>query len=108
MIVTENNYSKQETNFIGNVDAAFKIGEVHGVKSLFSAIFDLVDDGDEDRAERLAWYIGGQLLANGKAGLIKSDGCSVVDEIMRTVNGDEYDMAALALDGRKLYVGGLA
>lgn len=108
MILPESNYSKQATELIGNVDAAFKVGEIYSVKNLFSTIFDLVDDGDEDRAERLAWYIGGQLLANGKAGLIKIDGCSVVDEIMRTVNGDEYDMAALALDGRKLYVGGLA
>ncbi|MFQ9706090.1 MAG: hypothetical protein ACLRX6_03245 [Limosilactobacillus pontis] len=108
MIISGNDYSKRETDFIGNVDVAFKIDEVRGVKGLFSAIYDLVDDGDETRADRLAWYIGGQLLANGKAGLIKSDGYSVVNEVMHTANGSEYDVAALALDGNSLYIGGLA
>lgn len=108
MFISESEYSKRETEFIGNVDAAFKIDEVRGVKSLFSAVYDLVDDGDEARADRLAWYIGGQLLANGKAGLIKSDGYSVVNEVMHTANGSEYDVAALVLDGNSLYLGGLA
>lgn len=108
MIISESNYSKEATKFIGNVDAAFKLSKISRVKDLFSTIYDLVYDGNDTKNTEMAFYVGNQLLTNGKAGLIKCDGSSVVDSYLSTTDGSEYDVSSLALIDGVLYIGGLA
>lgn len=108
MNILENNYSKKVTDFIGNVDAAYKLETVERLKDLFITIYELVDNGDEEATTARTYYIGNQLLINGKTSLIKSNGYSILNDKYFCVDGAEYDVAALALVGNKLYIGGLA
>lgn len=108
MNILENNYSKKVTDFIGNVDAAYKLETVERLKDLFITIYELVDNGNEKETTARAYYIGNQLLINGKTSLLKCDGYSILKEKFFYVGEAEYDTVALALVGNELYIGGLA
>lgn len=108
MNISQNNYSKNVTKFLGNVDVAYKLETVERLKDLFIAIYELVDNGDEETTTSRAYYIGNQLLINGKTTLIKCNGYSILSDKYFCVDGIEYDTASLALVGNELYIGGLA